>query len=306
MSDTPNPDLETQESPAPPRSGGVIRNSVIGCLQERLSGQAALQAVASSAETKKSDALRVRLFKGCHFNTAAGGELDNGQTLRSEGNNNSIVLETSRIRSKPNIPEHQAGDSHDSGRACQNKVARMIKTAETSKHRSRTRMVTTQVYNNTTRMRRSIHRKWPARGLPAAEILEFLRGDVEDIRDGSAAWKSTWSARVCLILYESDAVRAEEGLKWLLQDEEEEEEDSDDDEDEEDDPNKPSKRYTPYDVRLIDLTHALRAWARSGRGAPQVLKTLLALFRREDRGSRCMCLDALQTDRRTGGRRVFI
>ncbi|KAF8171928.1 inositol polyphosphate kinase [Mycena galopus ATCC 62051] len=65
----------------------------------------------------------------------------------------------------------------------------------------------------------------PAQGLPAAlllQILELLREDVQDIYDTFAALEIRMVGGSLLILYESDA---------------------------------PPKRYTPYDVRLIDFAH---------------------------------------------------
>lgn len=80
---------------------------------------------------------------------------------------------------------------------------------------------------------------------------------MQDIRDAFAALEIRMVGGSLLILYESDAVRAEEGLKWMLRDEDEDEENEDDEDDDSDsdDPSKPPKPSPPYDVRLIDFAH---------------------------------------------------
>jgi 1D-myo-inositol-tetrakisphosphate 5-kinase/inositol-polyphosphate multikinase len=97
----------------------------------------------------------------------------------------------------------------------------------------------------------------PTQGLPATlllQILELLREDVQDIRDAFAALEIRMVGGSLLILYESDAAGAEEGLKWMLRDEDDEEDEEDEDEDE-DDESKPPKTGPPCDVRLIDFAH---------------------------------------------------
>ncbi len=55
-----------------------------------------------------------------------------------------------------------------------------------------------------------------------------------------------------LLVYEGDAAKAEEGVKWMLEGGEEDEEDDEDDEGDEDDAKKPGP---PYTVKLIDFAH---------------------------------------------------
>ncbi|KAF7348424.1 Kinase [Mycena sanguinolenta] len=319
MSDIPNPDLETQ-APAPQVGGHP--NSVVAAADDSLLVKAALpvelqfyQAVASSAEPEV-DALRpfIPKFIGT---LSLEGELDTDKPP-SEGSINvkpiqgakkeSIVLENlAHPFLKPNILDIKLGTILYDQDAPPDKVARMIKTAETTTSlKTGMRLTGFQVYNNMTdeavhtskvygksisaeQLPEGLARFFPIashdapeQGLPAAlllQILELLREDVEDIRDALAALEIRMVGASLLILYESDAVRAEEGLKWLLKDEEEEEEDSDDDEDEEDDPNKPPKRYTPYDVRLIDFAHTRFAPGQGpDEGALLGFKTLLALL----------------------------
>ncbi|KAJ6508472.1 SAICAR synthase-like protein [Mycena sanguinolenta] len=249
------------------------------------------QTVASSAEPEV-DALRpfIPKFIGT---LSLEGELDTDKPP-SEGRINvkpvegakkeSIVLENlAHPFLKPNILDIKLGTVLYDQDAPPDKVARMTKTAEsTTSLKTGMRLTGFQVYNTMTG--EAVHtskaygksisaeqlpeglarffpiasRDAPEQGLPAAllvQILELIREDVEDIRDALAALEIRMVGGSLLILYESDAVRAEEGLQWLLKDEDEDEEDSDDDEDEEDDPSKPPKRYTPYDVRLIDFAH---------------------------------------------------
>jgi 1D-myo-inositol-tetrakisphosphate 5-kinase/inositol-polyphosphate multikinase len=121
----------------------------------------------------------------------------------------------------------------------------------------------------------------PEQGLPAPlllQILELLREDVQDIRDAFAALEMRMVGGSLLILYESDAARAEEGVQWLLKDDDEEEDDSDDSDDD-DDPSKPPKRYTPYDVRLIDFAHTRFVPGQGpDEGVLLGFKTVLALL----------------------------
>ncbi|KAJ7021616.1 hypothetical protein C8F04DRAFT_1140343 [Mycena alexandri] len=105
-------------------------------------------------------------------------------------------------------------------------------------------------------------------GLPSAllhPILELLREDIADIRDALSALELRLVGASLLILYESDPVRAEEGVKWMLDDErsssshsslDDDDSDSDDEGDVADGkPKKPRKPTPPCDVRLIDFAH---------------------------------------------------
>jgi len=199
------------------------------------------------------------------------------------GKKESIVLENlAHPFVKPNILDIKLGTVFYDESASPEKVARMIKTSETTTSlKTGIRLTGFQVYDNLTgeavhtskaygksisaaQLPEGITRFFPiattdapAQGLPAPlllQILELLREDVQDIRDAFAALEMRMVGGSLLILYESDAVRAEEGLKWLLKDEDEDEEDSDSDDDE-DDANKPPKPHAPYDVRLIDFAH---------------------------------------------------
>nr|GAT59972.1 predicted protein [Mycena chlorophos] len=150
----------------------------------------------------------------------------------------------------------------------------MIKTAETTTTlRTGMRLTAFQVYDNATgepvltpktygksisadQLPEGFERFFPVastQGLPAPlllQILELLREDVQDIRDVLVDIELRMIGASLLILYESDATRAEEGIKWMLRDpDEDEEEEDDDDDDDEDEPPR------PYDVRLIDFAH---------------------------------------------------
>jgi len=120
----------------------------------------------------------------------------------------------------------------------------------------------------------------PRHGLPTAlllHILELLREDVQDIHDTLAALELRIVGGSLLLLYESDVARAEEGLKWMLEDEDEDEMDAEsEDSDGEDSPKKPGP---PCDVRLIDFAHTRFVPGQGpDEGVLLGIKTVLALL----------------------------
>ncbi|KAJ7777833.1 hypothetical protein DFH07DRAFT_796289 [Mycena maculata] len=245
------------------------------------------QTVAAAAEPEL-DALRpfIPKFLGT---LALEGELDTDKPASETTINvkpidgtrkESLVLENlAHPFVKPNILDIKLGTVLYDESAPPDKVARMKKTAEsTTSGTTGMRLTGFQVYDNITgeavnttkaygksisaaQLPEGIARFFPVasadapvQGLPAAlllQILELLREDVQDIHDALAAIEMRTVGGSLLILYESDAARAEEGLKWMLEDDEEDEEEGED-EDSEDDPNKPGP---PCDVRLIDFAH---------------------------------------------------
>ncbi len=87
-------------------------------------------------------------------------------------------------------------------------------------------------------------------GLPASKlrpIVEGIRADIEEIRDVLKDLEFRMVGGSLLIVYEADLDRAEEGLKWLDEDE--------DDEDEEDEEDGKRKSGPPYVVKVIDFAH---------------------------------------------------
>ncbi|KAJ7432758.1 hypothetical protein B0H11DRAFT_2297207 [Mycena galericulata] len=181
---------------------------------------------------------------------------------------------------KPNILDIKLGTVLYDETASPEKVARMLETAKsTTTLKTGMRLTGFQVYDNTTGEAVSTSKAYgkslsveqlpegmvrffpvigvdaPAQGLPAPlllQILELLREDVQDIHDALAALEIRMVGASLLILYESDAARAEEGLKWMLEDEDEDEDAESEDSEGEDAPKKPGP---PCDVRLIDFAH---------------------------------------------------
>ncbi|CAK5284054.1 unnamed protein product [Mycena citricolor] len=101
----------------------------------------------------------------------------------------------------------------------------------------------------------------PNQGLPPAlllQILTLLREEIEDLRDAFSAMEMRMIAGSLLIVYESDAERAEAGIRWL---EEEDDDEGDEDEEGEDGTDEPGgfdnkrKQGPPCDARLIDFAH---------------------------------------------------
>ncbi|KAJ7784339.1 hypothetical protein B0H16DRAFT_1296751 [Mycena metata] len=211
----------------------------------------------------------------------------------------SLVLENlSHPFLRPNILDVKLGTVLYDESAAPDKVARMRKTAETTTSGScGMRYTGFQVYDNTmgtpvhtskvygkslsaAQLPEGLARFFPIagasagteppsnQGLPAAllhPILELIREDIADIRDALSALEMRLVGASLLILYESDPVRAEEGVKWMLDDERSssshsslgDDSDSDDDEGDAADgkPKKPRKPTPPCDVRLIDFAH---------------------------------------------------
>lgn len=99
---------------------------------------------------------------------------------------------------------------------------------------------------------------------------------MQDIHDVLAALELRLVGASLLILYESDAARAEEGLNWMLDDDDGDEDDGSEDSDSEDDSKKPGP---PCDVRLIDFAHT-RFVPGQGRdeGVLLGINTVLALL----------------------------
>ncbi|KAJ7195497.1 hypothetical protein GGX14DRAFT_676785 [Mycena pura] len=196
----------------------------------------------------------------------------------------SLVLENlAHVFAKPNILDIKLGTVLYDESAPPDKVARMIKTAETTTSlKTGMRLTGFQVYDNASGEAVITHKTYgkslsadqlpegiirffpvvgvdtPTQGLPATlllQILELLREDVQDIRDTLAALEMRIVGGSLLILYESDASRAEEGLELMLQDADEDDAETDDSEDEDGDDSKARKAGPPYDVRLIDFAH---------------------------------------------------
>ncbi|KAF7364988.1 Kinase [Mycena venus] len=289
MSEAPSPSPGSPDTHTLPSQVGGHANGVVTAADDTLLIKAALplelkfyQTVAAASEPE-FDALRpfIPKFIGT---LSLEGELDTDKPP-SEGSINSraqsIVLENlAHPFVKPNILDIKLGTVLYDESASPEKKERMTKTAETTTSlKTGIRLTGFQVYDNLTgeavhtskaygksisaaQLPEGIARFFPirtaeapAQGLPASvllQILELLREDVQDIRDAFAALEIRMVGGSLLIVYESDAARAEEGLKWLLKDDDEDEEDSDSDDDE-DDAKKPPK--SPYDVRLIDFAH---------------------------------------------------
>ncbi|KAJ7625346.1 hypothetical protein DFH06DRAFT_1229223 [Mycena polygramma] len=292
MSQVPSP----SPSPGPALSSqvGGHPNGVLTTEDESLLIKQALplelkfyQTVAAATEPE-FDALRPFIPK-LIGTLSLEGELD-ADKPPSEGSINIKRIEGSQKESlvlenlaypfvKPNILDIKLGTVLYDESASPEKVARMIKTAETTTSLTTgIRLTGFQVHDNTTgeavttakaygksisaaQLPEGIARFFPiasadapAQGLPAAlllQILELLREDVQDIRDAFADLEMRMVGGSLLILYESDATRAEEGLQWMLKDDDEEDDDEEDDEDE----SKPPKPGPPCDVRLIDFAH---------------------------------------------------
>ncbi|KAF7314564.1 Kinase [Mycena kentingensis (nom. inval.)] len=205
------------------------------------------------------------------------------------GGKESLVLENlTHAFTKPNILDIKLGTVLYDESASPDKVERMLKTArETTSLETGIRLTGFQVYDTTTgepvntpktygksiskaQLPEGVARFFPVagagdpnapmQGLPAAlllQILELLREDVQEIRDAFAALELRMVGGSLLMLYESDAARAEEGVKYMLRDVDQEDDDEDEEEDAEDeDGERSTKKPGPaYDVRLIDFAH---------------------------------------------------
>ncbi|KAJ7643935.1 hypothetical protein FB45DRAFT_861487 [Roridomyces roridus] len=216
----------------------------------------------------------------------------------------SIVLENLANQFlKPNILDIKLGTVLYDELAPPDKVARMKKTAEsTTSLKTGMRLTAFQVYDNLTgsavktdktygkslsssQLPEGIARFFPIstpdeprQGLPAPlllQILQILREEIQDILNALTALEIRIVAGSLLILYESDVSRAEEGLKWMTEEEDEDEE-SDSDSDTTDGVRKPGP---PCDVRLIDFAHTRFVPGQGpDEGVLLGLRTVLALL----------------------------
>ncbi|KAK0455191.1 SAICAR synthase-like protein [Desarmillaria tabescens] len=189
----------------------------------------------------------------------------------------SLVLENlSHPFTRPNILDIKLGTVLYDEDALPEKVARMEKVArETTSFETGVRLTGFQVHDHATMeaintpksygksikssdLPEGIARFFPAlaphttQGLPSkllVPVLKALREDIAEIREAFADVEMRVVGGSLLIIYEGDLIKAEDGVKWMLEEEEEE-----DDEDEDDDDEKP-KRGPPYIVKLIDFAH---------------------------------------------------
>ncbi|KAF7301789.1 Kinase [Mycena indigotica] len=188
--------------------------------------------------------------------------------IATNGGKESLVLENlTHPFTKPNVLDVKLGTVLYDETASPEKVARMLKAAEnTTSLKTGIRLTGFQAYGKSITKEQlpegfarvfpvlgvGEHGALPSQGLPAGlllQILELLREDVQEIRDAFAQVELRMIGGSLLFIYESDATRAEEGLKWMLRDLDEEDSESDEDE------SKPPKPGPAYDVRLIDFAH---------------------------------------------------
>ncbi|KAK0492070.1 SAICAR synthase-like protein [Armillaria luteobubalina] len=189
----------------------------------------------------------------------------------------SLVLENlSYPFIRPNILDIKLGTVLYGEDAPPDKVARMEKAArETTSLETGVRLTGFQVHDHATGepvntpksygksikpsdLPEGIARFFPAlashttQGLPSrflVPVLKAIREDIAEIREAFAGMEMRMVGGSLLIIYEGDLTKAEDGVKWMLEEEEEEEGDEDEDDDE-----KP-KRGPPYAVKLIDFAH---------------------------------------------------
>ncbi|KAK0441382.1 SAICAR synthase-like protein [Armillaria borealis] len=188
-----------------------------------------------------------------------------------EGHQKDEWLSISRglIYLSPNILDIKLGTVLYDEDASPEKVARMEKAArETTSLETGVRLTGFQVHDHATGepvntpksygksikpadLPEGIARFFPAlaphttQGLPS----RFLVPTSAEIREAFAGMEMRMVGGSLLIIYEGDLAKAEDGVKWMLEEEEEEEGDEDEDDDE-----KP-KRGPPYTVKLIDFAH---------------------------------------------------
>ncbi|KZV68095.1 SAICAR synthase-like protein [Peniophora sp. CONT] len=209
----------------------------------------------------------------------------------------SLVLENvSHTFARPNILDIKLGTVFYDEGATPEKRERMEETArKTTSAETGVRLTGFQVYDNDTGkpvptgkeygksikpadlpdgMRRffPVPSSSSSQGLPASTllpILEGIRDIVEQLREVLSEIELRMVGGSVLIVYEGEAKRAEECMKWLEEkmekaeqgideeDNEEEEEESDDDDDgeEEEGKEKPKKVGSPFAVKLIDFAH---------------------------------------------------
>ncbi|KAJ7131718.1 SAICAR synthase-like protein [Mycena crocata] len=248
------------------------------------------QTVAAAADDPAFDALRPFLPKFLGT-LALEGELDTDKPPSDTSipvkpldgpRKDDLVLENlAHAFTKPNILDIKLGTVLYDESASADKVERMLKAAEaTTSLKMGIRLTGFQVYDSTTgeavntpkaygksisaaQLPEGIGRFFPiaaasenpGQGLPAPlllQILELMHEDVADIRQALAGLEMRMVGGSLLFLYESDPALAEEGLKYMLRDQDEEEEEDEDDEDEETAKKTPGP---PCDVRLIDFAH---------------------------------------------------
>ncbi|KAK0474004.1 SAICAR synthase-like protein [Armillaria novae-zelandiae] len=195
----------------------------------------------------------------------------------------SLVLENlSHPFIRPNILDIKLGTVLYDANASPEKVTRMEKAArETTSLETGIRLTGFQVHDHATGepvntpksygksikpsdLPEGIARFFPAlashttQGLPSkflVPVLKALREDIAEIREAFAGMEMRMVGGSLLIIYEGDLTKAEDGVKWMLEEEEEEEGDEEDEDEDEDEDEKP-KRGPPYTVKLIDFAHA--------------------------------------------------
>ncbi|KAI3619398.1 inositol polyphosphate multikinase [Moniliophthora roreri] len=216
------------------------------------------------------------------------------------GQKENLVLENlSHPFSKPNILDIKLGTVLYDESAPPDKVERMLKTArQTTSLETGVRLTGFQVYDNSTSqavntpksygksikpsdLPDGIAKFFPipsdtnTSGLPPRlllPILENIKEDIQEIREAVAGIEMRMVGGSCLIIYEADWEKAEEGVDWLNEtpnDEEEEEESEGEEEG--------KKKGPPYVVKLIDFAHTR---FKSGEGPDEgVLKGLDTVLR---------------------------
>ncbi|ESK94214.1 inositol polyphosphate multikinase [Moniliophthora roreri MCA 2997] len=223
-------------------------------------------------------------------------------TLKLEGElvpDNLVLENLSHPFSKPNILDIKLGTVLYDESAPPDKVERMLKTArQTTSLETGVRLTGFQVYDNSTSqavntpksygksikpsdLPDGIAKFFPipsdtnTSGLPPRlllPILENIKEDIQEIREAVAGIEMRMVGGSCLIIYEADWEKAEEGVDWLNEtpnDEEEEEESEGEEEG--------KKKGPPYVVKLIDFAHTR---FKSGEGPDEgVLKGLDTVLR---------------------------
>ncbi|KAK0185980.1 SAICAR synthase-like protein [Armillaria mellea] len=191
------------------------------------------------------------------------GEIDETNQGLEPGNGiASLVLENlSHPFMRPNILDIKLGTVLYDEDASPEKVARMEKAArETTSFETGIRLTGFQVHDHATgepvNTPKSYGKSIQPPDLPEG-IARFFptlaphttQGLPPKIREAFAGMEMRMVGGSLLIIYEGELTKAEDGVKWMLEEEEEEEGDEDEDDDE-----KP-KRGPPYTVKLIDFAH---------------------------------------------------
>jgi 1D-myo-inositol-tetrakisphosphate 5-kinase/inositol-polyphosphate multikinase len=127
----------------------------------------------------------------------------------------------------------------------------------------------------------------PNLGLPARTllpILEALRDVVEDVLDALSGVELRMVGASLLIVYEADADRAEEGMRWVeermkIADEEPVEGEGDDEGGDEEDEDEEDGKSPPFCAKLIDFAHTrLKPCEGPDEGVLLGLETTLGLL----------------------------